>query len=318
MFEIESDIYKKDDKAVNSLWVEKYRPTDFTTYVGNEDVKEAFESYIYVQDIPHLLLYGSAGGGKTTAAKILINKIKCDFMIINASDENGVDTIREKIKNFASTQGFNPLKIILLDEADYLTHQGQSILRNLMETFSNHCRFILTCNYVEKIISPIQSRCQTFNITPPTKKDVAKQISHILTGEGVKFEVKDLVPIIDNGYPDMRKIINQCQQSTKKGVLTPSKENLLNADFKTNLIEILKSKEGKPAKFMLIRQAVADSRIKDFSEIYTHLFKRLDEYAPEGNYGQYIITIQKGQYEDNFSVDKELCFMACIVNLLII
>lgn len=318
MFEIETENVKRDDKAVNSLWTEKYRPSDFTTYVGNDDVKEAFESYIQSQDIPHLLLYGSAGGGKTTAAKILISKIQCDYLVINASDENGVDTIRDKIKNFASTQGFKSLKIILLDEADYLTTAGQSILRNVMETFSNHCRFILTCNYVEKIIPPIQSRCQTFNITPPTKKDVAKQITHILSQENVKFDIKDLVPIIDNGYPDMRKIINQCQQSTKKGILKPSIENILHNDFKTNLIEILKSKEGKPAKFMLIRQAVADSRIKDFSEMYTHLFKKMDEYATEGNYGQYILTIQKGQYEDSFSVDKELCFMACIVNLLTI
>jgi DNA polymerase III delta prime subunit len=318
MFEIETENVKRDDKAVNSLWTEKYRPSDFTTYVGNDDVKEAFESYIQSQDIPHLLLYGSTGGGKTTAAKILLSKIQCDYLVINASDENGVDTIRDKIKNFASTQGFKSLKIILLDEADYLTTAGQSILRNVMETFSNHCRFILTCNYVEKIIPPIQSRCQTFNITPPTKKDVAKQITHILSQENVKFDIKDLVPIIDHGYPDMRKIINQCQQSTKKGILKPSIENILHNDFKTNLIEILKSKEGKPAKFMLIRQAVADSRIKDFSEMYTHLFKKMDEYATEGNYGQYILTIQKGQYEDSFSVDKELCFMACIVNLLTI
>lgn len=306
----------KRDRAVNSLWVEKYRPTELENYVGNDDVKSAFSNYIETQDIPHLLLYGSAGGGKTTAARILLKKIKCDFMIINASDENGVDTIRDKIKNFASTQGFNPIKIILLDEADYLTTAGQSILRNVMETFSQHCRFILTCNYVEKIIPPIQSRCQTFNITPPTKKDVAKQISHILTQEGVQFDVKDLVPIIDNGYPDMRKIINQCQQSTKKGVLSPSKENLLNNDFKTQLIEILKSKEGKPAKFMLIRQAVADARIKDFSGIYTHLFQRAEDYSKGDAMASIILTLSEYQSKDTMSIDKELCFMACIISLL--
>jgi len=306
----------KRDRSVNSLWVEKYRPTDLEYYVGNEDVKDTFNTYIEQQDIPHLLLYGSAGGGKTTAAKILINKIKCDYMIINASDENGVDTIRDKIKNFASTRGFSSLKVILLDEADYLTVAGQSILRNVMETFSQHCRFILTCNYVEKIVPPIQSRCQTFSIVPPTKKDVAKQISHILTQEGVQFDVKDLVPIIDNGYPDVRKIINQCQQSTKKGILIPSKENLLHNDFKTQLIEILKSKEGKPAKFMLIRQAVADARIKDFSSVYTHLFQRLDEYTEGDGIANTILTLSEYQFKDSMSIDKELCFMACIVSLL--
>lgn len=306
----------KRDRAVNSLWVERYRPMDLEYYVGNEDVKDAFNTYIEEQDIPHLLLYGSAGGGKTTAARILIKKIKCDYMIINASDENGVDTLREKIKNFASTQGFNPLKIILLDEADFLTQPGQSILRNLMETFSHHCRFILTCNYVEKIVPPIQSRCQTFSIAPPTKKDVAKQVSYILTQENVQFDVKDLVPIIDNGYPDIRKIINQCQQSTKKGVLSPSKENLLNNDFKAQLIEILKSKEGKPAKFMLIRQAVADARIRDFSGIYTHLFQRVDTYSDGDGVANIILTLSEYQFKDSMSIDKELCFMACIISLL--
>ena len=310
------DDNSKRDRSVNSLWVEKYRPTELENYVGNDEVKDSFNTYIELQDIPQLLLYGSAGGGKTTAARMLLSKIKCDHMIINASDENGVDTIRDKIKNFASTQGFNPLKIILLDEADYLTHQGQSILRNLMETFSHHCRFILTCNYVEKISVPIQSRCQTFNITPPTKKDVAKQISYILTSEGVKFDVKDLVPIIDNGYPDMRKIINQCQQSTKKGVLSPSKENLLNNDFKAQLIEILKSKEGKPAKFMLIRQAIADARVKDFSNVYAHLYQRLDEYTQGDGRANAILTLSEYQFKDSMSIDKELCFMACIVSLL--
>jgi DNA polymerase III delta prime subunit len=306
----------KRDRSVNSLWVEKYRPTELQYYVGNEDVKDALNTYIEEQDIPHLLFYGSAGGGKTTAARIILSKIKCDYMIINASDERGIDIIREKIKNFASTQGFSPLKVILLDEADYLTPDSQAALRNVMETFSQHCRFILTCNYVEKIIPPIQSRCQAFSIVPPTKKDVAKQISHILTQEGVQFDVKDLVPIIDNGYPDMRKIINQCQQSTKKGVLIPSKENLLHNDFKTQLIEILKSKEGKPAKFMLIRQAVADARIKDFSSVYTHLFQRLDEYTEGDGIANTILTLSEYQFKDSMSIDKELCFMACIVSLL--
>ncbi len=316
MFQFEKETQPQISRTVNSLWTEKYRPSDFSTYVGNDDVKEVFESYVHSQDIPHLLLYGPAGGGKTTAAKILINKIECDYLIINASDERGIDVIRDKIKNFASTQGFKNLKIILLDESDALTFDGQAALRNVMETFSKHCRFILTCNYVEKIIAPIQSRCQSFNITPPTKKDVAKQVSFILNQEGVQFDIKDLVPIIDNGYPDLRKIINQCQQSTKKGVLAPSKENLLHNDFKSKLLEILKSREGKPAKFMLIRQAVADAKIKSFNDIYTFLFQQLDQYAENGKVGEYVINLQIGQFEDSMSVDKELCFMACIVKIL--
>ena len=170
-----------DNKKVdNSLWVEKYRPTTLENYVGNEHLKEKVKGYIENGDVPHLLLYGRAGTGKTTLAKLIVNSIECDHIIINASDENNVDMVRNKVKGFASTIGFKPMKVVILDEFDYMSQNAQAILRNLMETFSKHCRFILTCNYVEKVIEPIQSRCQTFQIVPPTKKDVAIQISKIL------------------------------------------------------------------------------------------------------------------------------------------
>jgi replication factor C small subunit len=173
-------IEQAPEKVNNSLWVEKYRPNILDNYVGNESLKEKIKLYIEKGEIPHLLLYGKAGTGKTTLAKLIVKSIDCDYMIINASDENGVDTIREKIKSFSSSMGFKPFKILILDEADYLTANGQAALRNVMETFSGHCRFILTCNYVDRIIPPIQSRCQAFQIIPPTKKDVAIQISNIL------------------------------------------------------------------------------------------------------------------------------------------
>ena len=136
----------------HSLWVEKYRPTDLSTYVGNEHLKEKVKVYLESEDVPHLLLFGKAGTGKTTLAKIVVNNIDCDYMYINASDENKVDDVRNKIKTFASSVGFKSLKVIILDECDYLTPNAQAALRNLMETFSKHCRFILTCNYVERII----------------------------------------------------------------------------------------------------------------------------------------------------------------------
>ena len=143
----------------HSLWVEKYRPTDLSTYVGNEHLKEKVKVYLESEDVPHLLLFGKAGTGKTTLAKIVVNNIDCDYMYINASDENKVDDVRNKIKTFASSVGFKSLKVIILDECDYLTPNAQAALRNLMETFSKLCRFILTCNYVERIIDPIQPRC---------------------------------------------------------------------------------------------------------------------------------------------------------------
>jgi len=158
----------------HGLWVERYRPSTLDTYVGNETLKTKVERFIEEQNVPHLLLYGRAGGGKTTLAKIIVNAIECDYLYINASDERNIDLVRDKLKNFASSVGFKPNKIVILDEADYLNvNSAQPALRNLMETFSAHCRFILTCNYVEKIIDPIQSRCQTYKIIPPSKKDVA-------------------------------------------------------------------------------------------------------------------------------------------------
>ena len=204
------------EETPNTLWVEKYRPKKLEDYVGNDHLKQKIRDYIESGDVPHLLLYGKAGTGKTTLAKLIVNSINCDFMILNASDENNVDTVRNKVKSFASTIGFKDIKIVILDEFDYMTPQAQAILRNLMETFSKHCRFILTCNYVEKIIDPIQSRCQTFQIIPPTKKDVAVQISKILTEERIQFELKELVPIVDSSYPDIRKIINTCQLNSSR------------------------------------------------------------------------------------------------------
>jgi len=197
----------------NTLWVEKYRPSSIDTYIGNEHLLDKVSVYLESGDLPHLLLYGRAGTGKTTLAKILVKNIECDYLYINASDENNVDTVRTKVKNFASTVGFKDFKIIILDECDYITPNAQAALRNLMETFSKHCRFILTCNYVERIIDPIQSRCQSFQIIPPSKKEVAVHLSNILQNENVKFEVDDVATIVNGTYPDIRKVINTSQRN---------------------------------------------------------------------------------------------------------
>ena len=303
------------NNSEHSLWVEKYRPSKLEDYVGNEHLKSKVAGYIESGDIPHLLLYGKAGTGKTTLAKLIVNSVDCDYMIINASDENNVDTVRNKVKNFASTIGFRQSKIIILDEFDYMTPNAQAILRNLMETFSKHCRFILTCNYVEKVIEPIQSRCQTFQIVPPTKKDVAVQISKILQSEGVKFEIKDLVPIIDSAYPDIRKIINTCQLNSIKGELKLDVQNLLENDYKTKIIDILKSKDDKRNKYMKLRQTLIDSRATDFTELYTLLYDKVEEYA-EGKTANVILEISDGQRNAFLSIDKEIPTAATLIKIL--
>ena len=297
------------EETPNTLWVEKYRPKKLEDYVGNDHLKQKIRDYIESGDVPHLLLFGKAGTGKTTLAKLIVNSINCDFMILNASDENNVDTVRNKVKSFASTIGFKDIKIVILDEFDYMTPQAQAILRNLMETFSKHCRFILTCNYVEKIIDPIQSRCQTFQIIPPTKKDVAVQISKILTEERIQFELKELVPIVDSSYPDIRKIINTCQLNSSKGILKIDSSSISDADVRVKIIDILKSKDDKRNRYVNLRQAVADSRIQDFTELYTHLYEKVNDYAV-GNTSAVIMILAQGQYKDAMIVDKEICFMA--------
>ena len=303
------------NKREHTLWCERYRPTKLSEYVGNAMVKETIQQYLDTNDIPHLLFYGKPGTGKTTLAKLIINTIKCDSMIINASDENNVDTVRNKVKNFASSVGFAGFKVIILDEFDYMTPNAQAILRNLMETFSKHCRFILTCNYIEKIIDPIQSRCQSFAITPPTKKDVAIQISTILNAEAIKFDVKNLADIINSYYPDIRKIINTCQLQSAKGELRIDHKIMVESNFQNKILEILKSDLDKRNTFITIRQAVADNRINDYTEMYTMLYDKVDEYAT-GNIANVILTIADGMAKDALVVDKEITFMATVIQIL--
>ena len=298
----------------NSLWVEKYRPRKLTEYVGNEHLKQKVSDYLQSGDVPHLLFFGKAGTGKTTLAKLIVNSISCDYIVINASDETNVDTVSNKVKGLASTIGFKDMKVIILDEFDYMTPNAQAILRNLMETFSKHCRFILTCNYVEKVIDPIQSRCQTFQIVPPTKKDVAVQISQILGKEGIGFQPADLVPIIDSSYPDIRKIINTCQLNSTKGQLKLDTTSVIDSDLKSKVVEILKGSDAKPNKWKNIRQAVADSRTQDFTELYTFLYETVDDYGGT-NTSNIILILSESQHKDALVVDKEITFMSCIIQI---
>ena len=305
----------QEENINHSLWVEKYRPTKLEDYVGNEHLKSKVEGYLESGDVPHLLLYGKAGTGKTTLAKLIVKSIDCDYMIINASDENNVDTVRNKVKNFASSMGFKKWKVIILDEFDYMSANAQAILRNLMETFSAHCRFILTCNYVEKVIEPIQSRCQTFQIIPPTKKDVAIQMSKILKAESIEFDPKELVPIVDAGYPDIRKVINTCQMNSHKGKLKVDVQNLLENDYKSKVIDILKSNDDKRNKYMKLRQAIIDSKATDFTDLFTLLYDKVDEYAADNTSGV-ILILGDSVAKSAVAIDKEIIAASTLIQIL--
>ena len=295
----------------HSLWVEKYRPKDLSTYIGNEHLKSKVKVYLESGDVPHLLLYGKAGTGKTTLAKIITSNIDCDYMYINASDENKVDDVRNKIKTFASSVGFKDLKVIILDECDYLTPNAQAALRNLMETFSKHCRFILTCNYVERIIDAIQSRCQSYKVVPPSKKEVAQQMVHILKYENCTFELDDVALIVNAGYPDIRRVINSAQRQVVEGKLKVDVNSVIQNDYKIKLLESLSSN----SKVTDIRQLLADNSISDYSELYRLLYDEIETYS-NGKVSECILAIADGQYQDVQVVDKEINFMSTITKIL--
>lgn len=299
----------------NTLWVERYRPQGLEGYVGNEHILEKVKIYIENEDVPHLLLYGQAGTGKTTLAKIITNQIDCDVMYINASDENNVDTVRDKIRGFASSMGFRKWKVIILDESDYLTPNAQAALRNLMETFSKTTRFILTCNYVEKIIDPIQSRCQTFGITPPSKKEVAMRLKDILDGEEVNYQMEDLAVLVNSGYPDIRRVLNAAQRQVIGGELKIDKTSTIQANYMDDVLGVLKSNDNLKDSFRNIRQIIADSKVKDFTPFYRYLYDNVDEYA-SGKVGNVILKIAEAQYQDASVVDKEINVMAMMLQIL--
>ena len=298
----------------HSLWVEKYRPTTIDTYIGNEHLKSKVSVYLESGDLPHLLLFGKAGTGKTTLAKLLVKNIECDYLYINASDENNVDTVRTKVKNFASTIGFKDMKIIILDECDYITPNAQAALRNLMETFSKHCRFILTCNYVERIIDPIQSRCQSFQIIPSSKGEVAKHIHDILLSENVTHEMDDLKVLIDSGYPDIRRIINSSQRNVVNNKLKLDTTSIIQNDYKLKLLKILKTQNKKTA-FKDIRQLLADNKITDFADLFRLLYDEVDDWG-KGHVAECILILARYELSDSQVVDKEINAMAMLIELL--
>jgi len=298
----------------NTLWVEKYRPSNLDTYIGNEHLKSKVSMYLESGDLPHLLLYGRAGTGKTTLAKLLVNNIECDYLYINASDENNVDTVRTKVKNFASTVGFKDMKVIILDECDYITPNAQAALRNLMETFSKHCRFILTCNFVERIIDPIQSRCQSFQIIPPSKTEVAKHLHSILIQENIMDSPEDIKVLVESGYPDIRRVINSAQRNVVKGRLKLDTSSIIQNDYKLKLLKILETQNKKNA-FKEIRQLLADNKITDFADLFRLLYDEVDGYG-KGHLAECILIIARYELSDSQVVDKEINAMAMIIEIL--
>tara|TARA_R110000803_G_scaffold96483_3_gene164619 strand:+ start:1825 stop:2733 length:909 start_codon:yes stop_codon:yes gene_type:complete len=296
----------------HGLLVEKYRPTNLDNYVGNESIKKSISNYIEQNDIQNLIFYGPAGTGKTTLAKLIVKNIDCDHLYINASDERGIETIRDKVSGFASTMSFKPLKVIILDEADFLTIQAQASLRNVIETFSRTTRFILTCNYVERIIDPLQSRCQTLKIVPPSKLDVVKHLKKIIDKENIEVnDLDDLSIVVNNNYPDVRKMLNTIQVSTQDNVLSLDTTALVSSNY----IDAVVKELSNVRSWTTIRQIIANANVKDFEELYRTLYDKSSEYAP-GKEGTVAFHINEYSYQSNFRIDKEINCMALINQLI--
>jgi replication factor C small subunit len=295
----------------HSLWIEKYRSSTLDQYIGNDAVKDRIADCIVKNDIPHFIFSGTAGTGKTTLAKLIVNNIKCDYLYLNASDENGIDMIREKVKGFASSASFNPIKVVILDEADFLTQPAQAALRNIIEEYSMNTRFILTCNYIERLIEPLQSRCEVNILKPPTKGSVAKHIcTNILDVEGVTYEMPDVAKVINEFYPDIRSVIKVLQQNVKDNKLTIA---AINNTWCKQLVQIL-NKRDKNAWFQ-IRQLVADEQIDDFQIAFRYMFDHLTEFS-YGHDAEISVVLDDFIWRAGVVPDKEINFAACIAKVL--
>jgi replication factor C small subunit len=304
---------------MKELWVEKYRPKKIKEYVfKDEDQKSQVQSWVKEGSIPHLLFSGSAGIGKTTLAKVLLNELGIedyDVLEINASRENNVDTVRDKIINFVQMIPFGPFKVVLLDEADYLTPNAQAILRGVMETYSNHSRFILTCNYPNRIIPALHSRCQGFHVEKTNKEEFKNRIYTILLSEGIEFN-DQTIDILDTyvsaTYPDLRKCINNVQQNIKENKLVAPKAIEGASDYKIEMVELFKRGKITEARKLVCGKA----RPEEMEEIYRWLYDNLDLIAKsdEGK-DQAVVLIKQGLVDHTICADSEINLAATLIKL---
>ena len=295
----------------HTLWIEKYRSQTLDQYIGNDTIKNRITDCINKNDIPHFIFAGTAGTGKTTLAKIIVNNIKCDYIYLNASDENGIDVIREKVKIFASTATFQPLKIVILDEADFLTQPAQAALRNLMEEYSQTTRFVLTCNYIDKLIEPIQSRCEVHKLIPPSKGNVARHVClNILEVENITYNVQDVASLINEYYPDIRSIIKYLQAGIKDNTFVNS---ILKVNIGTNIVNLLKSPNSKT--WSECRQLIVNEQLDDYQPIIEHLFEHLAEYS-NGHDAEITIELDNHQFFQKSVPDKEINMAALLAKII--
>jgi replication factor C small subunit len=301
---------------MKELWVEKYRPKTLDGYVFRDDhQKKQIQTWVKDKSIPHLLFSGSAGMGKTTMAKILINELgieEYDVLEINASRTNSVEDVRDKITNFVQMIPFGPFKVVLLDEADYLSPNAQAALRGVMEEYSQTARFILTCNYPNRIIPAIHSRCHGFHVERTDQTEYTARVATILVEENIEFDLDTLDLYVKVAYPDLRKCIQLVQQNSTEGKLeSPNKGDAGGADWKFDMVDLFKAGKINEARKMLCGKL----RAEEMEEVYRWLYDNLSIFGEETKQDSAILIIKQGLVDHTICVDSEVNLAATLVKL---